>query len=96
MKELVADLAQRYQIILLDTPPVLSVADATLLAPVVDWTILVLRAETTVTEEAMRAKMMLGTAKRKVLGSVLNSLDSQLAPGYHTYASYYIHPSGER
>jgi len=95
MREIITDCTRKYQIILFDTPPVLSTPDAVLLTPLVDWTVLVLGAETTLTEEAKRAKVMLETANGKVLGSILNSMNSQLAPGYHKYSNYYTHSSGD-
>jgi protein-tyrosine kinase len=95
MRELIADLSRKYQIILFDAPPVFSATDAALLAPLVDWTVLVLRSGTTIMEEARRAKVMLETANGKVLGSVLNSLDSEFAPAYHKYANYYTESSGK-
>lgn len=96
MSELIAELTRKYQLTLFDTPPVLSATDAVLLAPLVDWSVLVLRAGSTVMEEARRAKAMLEEANGKIVGSILNSLDAQIALGYHKYADYYTRSSNKR
>lgn len=92
MKDLIADLGGKYKVILFDTPPVLSVTDAAVLAPHVDWSIFVLRAGLSITEEAARARTMLEKAGGHVLGSILNGHDVQLEPSYHGYADYYSTP----
>lgn len=92
-KNLLHELSRKYPIILFDAPPMFSATDPALLAPLVDWTLLVLRAGTTTSEEARRAKSLLQTAGGKVLGSVLNDLDARFAPAYHKHANYYTQSS---
>ncbi len=89
IRDLLTHLSQTFGMILFDAPPVFSAADPTLLAPVVDWTLLVLSAGTTTVEEAKRAKEMVEAARGRVLGSVLNNLDARFAPDYYRYTNYY-------
>ena len=72
MAALVADMKQRYpnRYVFFDVPPVLSGADALAFAPLVDWIVLVVRAESTPLPDVKRALAML--PKEKVLGLVLN------------------------
>jgi protein-tyrosine kinase len=68
--------------VILDSPPLLPVADASLLADHVDGVILVVRAASTPTEAAERACQEL--QGRNVVGVVLNAVDQS-----HTYGTYY-------
>lgn len=65
-------LAERAELIILDTPPVLSSPLAQALAPTVDGVILVVEAERTRTEVARAAQHALTMAGAKILGVVLN------------------------
>ncbi len=95
MQDLVGHLSQAHGIVLFDAPPMFSATDPTLLAPLVDWTLLVLSAGTTTTEEAKRAKNMLEAARGRVLGSVLNNLDARFEPDYYKHTNYYAQTSQE-
>ena len=72
MAALVADMKQRYpnRYVFFDVPPVLAGADALAFAPLVDWILLVVRAESTPLPDVKRALAML--PKEKILGLVLN------------------------
>ena len=72
MAALVAELKERYsnRYVFFDVPPVLSGADALSFAPLVDWILLVVRAESTPLPDVKRALAML--PKEKILGLVLN------------------------
>jgi protein-tyrosine kinase len=72
MAALVAELKERYsnRYVFFDVPPVLSGADALAFAPLVDWILLVVRAESTPLPDVKRALAML--PKEKILGLVLN------------------------
>lgn len=72
MASLVDDLKQRYpnRYVFFDVPPVLTGADAIAFAPLVDWILLVVRAESTPLPDVRRALAML--PKEKILGLVLN------------------------
>lgn len=72
MEELIAEVADKYDYVIIDTPPTLSVADANLLAPLVDGVLLVVDA--TGTRRAALAESMktLEMGGARILGTVLN------------------------
>ena len=72
MADLLAVLANHYDIVVIDAPPLLPVTDAAVLAAVADGAVLVLRHGRTRREEAQRAIQALAAVNAKLLGSVLN------------------------
>ncbi|MGH7320581.1 MAG: CpsD/CapB family tyrosine-protein kinase, partial [Candidatus Rokuibacteriota bacterium] len=89
-KEALDRLATDYDLVLLDSPPVLAVSDALLLAPMVDGVLLVLKSGVVTEEEARRAKERLEEAGGHVLGLVLNHFnEGPHGPGVHPYGRYY-------
>ncbi|MFD1851244.1 CpsD/CapB family tyrosine-protein kinase [Oceanobacillus bengalensis] len=76
---------EAYDIVIFDTPPVLAVTDAQILANIVDGSILVVRSKRTETEAAQKAIELLKAAKGKVLGTVLNGREKK----DHNYYYYY-------
>ena len=87
MKELLDSLSEQYDVIICDSPPVLPVADARILARVFDGTVLVTQAGKTTYEQAARALKALRDVNRPVLGLVINALPLQKSDYY--YAEYY-------
>ncbi|MGG2094484.1 CpsD/CapB family tyrosine-protein kinase [Bacillus sp. S13(2024)] len=75
---------QQFDLILVDTPPVLAVTDAHILANQCDGIILVVRSESTEKEKAVKAKQVLEHASGKVLGVILNAKEeSKSKYGYY-------------
>jgi capsular exopolysaccharide synthesis family protein len=72
--------------VILDSPPLLPVADASLLADHVDGVILVVRAASTPTQAAERACQEL--QGRNVIGVVLNAVEQSQTYGSYYYAGY--------
>src|SRR5207248_9660433 len=66
------DLANVADVVLVDSPPCVTVTDASLIAPSVDGTILLLRAGETDKSTAQRAKSLLNAVGASVLGVILN------------------------
>lgn len=90
LKEALEDLKTEYEMVLLDSPPVLSVSDALLLAPLVDGIIMVLNTGIVSQTDALRAKERIEQAGGQILGVVMNRFDEKLhGPGFHPYSSYY-------
>ena len=85
-KALVQDLRGRYDIVLVDLPPVGLAADALLVAPLVDGTILVLSAPATRKDDAARAKRLIRDAGGKLAGCVLNKA-TVTSRGYYYYSA---------
>ncbi|PYV10932.1 MAG: hypothetical protein DMG23_05875 [Acidobacteria bacterium] len=86
MKEVLAELRGRFDHVVIDSPPVLLVTDATILTPLVDGIMLVVESGMTVRGAIQRTHKILENAGGKVLGVVLNKLDAR-RNGY--YGSYY-------
>lgn len=92
MDALLARLADRFDLVVLDTPPILAVADAAILGVSADGVLLVLRAGTTARDEAQTAAGQLATVGARVLGVALNDPDNvvpQYSPYYYNYYTYY-------
>lgn len=76
-----------YDLILVDTAPLLPVSDPMLLAPKMDGIVLVVKAGATQREVVSRAVDVIDTSRDKVLGVVLNNMNNSL-PYYYDYNYY--------
>lgn len=85
MRTLIEEMSKLYDVIIFDTPPILAVPDAQILANFVDGSLLVLRSKHTEQEAAMKAKEALQSAKAKILGTVLNDRDKKATNTYYYY-----------
>lgn len=85
---LLKDLQQRADIVLLDSPPILAVTDAAILARQVDGVVLVIEAGATRRQLAVNAKDALEKVGAKILGVALNRLRPR-GDGYYYYYHYY-------
>lgn len=72
MEELIAAVSGRYDYVIIDTPPALSVADANLLAPLVDGVLLVVDASKTRRAPLAQSMKTLKMGGARILGTVLN------------------------
>src|SRR5690625_1202165 len=75
--QFIEEASMAYDIILFDTPPVLAVADAQILANICDGSMIVVRSKHTEYEAANKATDRLKSAKAKLLGAVLNDRDKK-------------------
>ena len=94
MKNLMDELKQRYDYVIIDTPPVLLISDALALTSVTDGTVLVCRHQVSYVSDIARALNSLSFAKANVLGVVVN--DYKAAPTskyYGGYKKYYYYSS---
>jgi succinoglycan biosynthesis transport protein ExoP len=93
LHDTLAALEGDYDLILLDSAPVLPVADATILASRVQSTVLVVSASSTRRAAAVHAREGLQKVGAEVIGSVLNHFDmSSSSYGYENYYYYYYSP----
>lgn len=79
-----------YDLILIDSPPVIPVSDPMLLSQEVDGVVLVVKAGSTQREVVRRATDILRSQSRKLVGVVMNNMDGQL-PYYYDYSAYGYH-----
>ena len=77
MRDILATLEERYDYILIDSPPVIPVTDAIVLSSLVDAVVLVVNSQTTSHYIAEQARARLNYARAKIIGAVLNRMDSQ-------------------
>ncbi len=90
MAALLAAMQHEADLIVLDTPPVLAVADATLLAHASDAALLVVDANATRRRPVQRALAQLDAAGVRLVGAIVNRLPPrQWAKDYGTYGQYY-------
>jgi Mrp family chromosome partitioning ATPase len=76
------ELAQRFDVVLLDTPALLPVADAAVLAPVVNGVVLVVSRAQARKEDVQAACQQLADVKARVVGLVMNRSQQN---GSHRY-----------
>lgn len=88
MKATLAELSSRYDLVLVDTPPVLAAADAEILGVQTDAALVVIRAGQTERQPAQYAVQQLRAIGARVVGGVLNDPDEKVA-GYGRYTYYY-------
>ena len=86
MKDLVKVMNNQFDLVIFDTPPVLAVTDAQILANQCDGTILVVKSEQTDKEAALKAKELLEAASGKLLGVVLNGVKPTAGHYYYYYS----------
>lgn len=85
MEYLLKEAYNLYDFILFDTPPVLTVTDAQVLANLADGSILVTSSGTTDRDGAIKAKEILTSAQAKLLGAVLNNKKADKNTHYYYY-----------
>jgi succinoglycan biosynthesis transport protein ExoP len=76
MKRLLAGLKDRYDFILVDSPPIMAVADALLVSRMVDSVLMVARGGVTPRPVAREARAKLTRVKARIIGTVLNGVGS--------------------
>jgi succinoglycan biosynthesis transport protein ExoP len=91
MREIVAALKTRYDWVLIDTPPVLAMADTPVLCPHVDGVIVVVASEASSRPAVQRAIDQLASVGGTVIGAVLNKVDLKRNSYYYSqnYGEYY-------
>ncbi len=93
MTDLLTMMQKESDVIVIDSPPVLAVADAAILSRISDGVILVVDSGKTKRESALRAKEALEQTAARLLGIVLNRMPSN--SGYYSYNSKYYSSSSE-
>ena len=86
MSEVISVLKGQADFVLFDTPPIIAVTDAAVLASKVDGVLLVIRAGKTKRDLAKRAKELLDKVNANILGVVLNDARAE-SNAYSYYAS---------
>ncbi len=91
MPEVLKYVRSDFDIVLLDTPPMLQIPDARVLGRMADRVIMVIRAGRTTRDAALAARQRFSEDGTKILGTILNDWNPSSAPNgyYGYYSSYY-------
>lgn len=87
MTNLIANLKEKYDVIILDSAPLGAVTDAQILSTEVDGTILVTRAERTKRDSVLEAKNSLEKVGANILGCVLHAVENTKGKYYYYYGT---------
>lgn len=93
MVDLIADVKSRFDLVLIDSPPILGVSDASVLANEADMTMIVVQHRKLPRNMLLRVKQTVENVGGKVIGVVLNNVDLQSDAQYQYYTSYYTYYS---
>ncbi len=88
MKELIEKLREKFDMLIIDAPPVAQLTDAAIIGTYVDGVVLVIAAGETNIEMAKKAAKSLQNVGAKILGSVLTKIDKKNSGGYYDYKYY--------
>ncbi len=89
MSDMIAEVKSRFDIVFFDSPPILGVSDASVLASEVDQVILVVQHRRFPRSMLQRVKQAVLNVGGSVLGVVLNNVDVRHDQNYAYYTSYY-------
>jgi len=89
MERLIAELRRTTDYLILDTPPVIAVADALVLAPRVDGVLVVVDANKTEREALSFTRREIEQAGGRIIGGVYHKFDPSRARTYQPYYQYY-------
>jgi capsular exopolysaccharide synthesis family protein len=89
MQEILHEAKARFDIVLLDSPPLLAVTDAAVLSTMVDGVVLVIRTGRTKRDAVRRALGHIRSVRGRLLGAVLNDVDMRSGAYYGSYGHYY-------
>lgn len=85
MDLLLDELRSLYDLVLIDTPPVLAVSDAQVMASRCDGVLLVINARNVKKQHAQKARDALQFVQAKIVGVALNQTATSELSGYYTY-----------
>jgi capsular exopolysaccharide synthesis family protein len=89
VKRLLEEARARYTWVLLDAPPLVGVTDPLLLAKLVDMVLMVVRYNVVDRKLARRCVNLLRKSNTRLIGAVLNAVDSRNSSYYGYYYNYY-------
>ena len=89
MKALVGELKQRYDFIFFDSPPIMGVSDASILASGVDMSLQIIQYRRYPQPMNIRAKQLIEKVGGNLIGIVLNNINMSQDESYYYYSGYY-------
>lgn len=88
MRDGIAELRRRYKFVVIDSPPIMAATDAVIISALTDGVLLVVRSGETPKEAFTRTRDLLAAVKGRLLGVVLNGVDSSAPDYYYSYRYY--------
>jgi capsular exopolysaccharide synthesis family protein len=88
IRQMMDELKQRYDLVLIDSPPVLGISDGSIIAREVDYVILVIQHRRYPREISLRAKRAVEEVHGNCVGMVLNAVAVKSDDSYYYYSSY--------
>ena len=95
MKSLISELKQRYDFILFDSPPIMGLSDASVLASEIDMAVQIIQYRRYPQLMNIRAKQMVEKVGGNLVGIVLNNINMAQDESYYYYGGYYYHANEE-
>ncbi|HEU6447875.1 MAG TPA: polysaccharide biosynthesis tyrosine autokinase [Verrucomicrobiae bacterium] len=89
MKEMISELKRRYDFVLFDSPPILGVSDASVLASEMDLVVQIVQYRRYPQPMSLRAKQVIEKVGGRFLGVVLNNINMSQDESYYYYSGYY-------
>ncbi|MFH0953722.1 MAG: polysaccharide biosynthesis tyrosine autokinase [Verrucomicrobiota bacterium] len=89
MRKLIADVREKYDWVILDTPPVLFVSDTSILSTITDGVILVVKSAKRTWAHATRARKQIEKVNGRIIGGILNNV--RVTSLGHYYSDYFYH-----
>ncbi|MCK4330083.1 polysaccharide biosynthesis tyrosine autokinase [candidate division WOR-3 bacterium] len=90
IKDLLSDLKEKFDFILIDSPPVLTCTDAAVVASFVDAVLIVVKSHKTPRNALVQTKDIMERVRAKIAGAVLNMVPTGRSSfGYYRYYHYY-------
>ena len=96
MIELIQQVKKTYDMVFFDSPPILGVSDASVIASAVDLTLVVVQHRRFPRAMLQRVKQGLLNVGANIIGCVLNNTDIRHDEYYEYYTSYYQYYSPEK
>ncbi len=98
LRELCAEFKARYDKVLFDSPPIIGVSDASVLASIADGAMLIIQHRRNPASMVLRAKQIIDGLKTSVVGVILSQVPHGSGEDYGYYTnnySYYTHKSAD-
>jgi capsular exopolysaccharide synthesis family protein len=88
LSKLIDELLVRFDRVIIDSPPILSAADTSLLSNIVDGVVLVVKGASTRLEAVTKAKQKVLEAKGRIIGVIVNNIEPEKEDRYYYYHYY--------
>lgn len=89
MKEMIGELKRRYDFVFFDSPPIMGISDASILASEVDMTLQIIQYRRYPQPMTIRAKQMIEKVGGNLMGIVLNNINMSSDSYYYYYSGYF-------